>query len=353
MESSYLRRKVESIEVKEKSISQLLSEMARTAYQGRKLGEAAEIWEEMLREEDLTIIMGLAGSMSTAGQWKIINWLIEKRFIDVLVSTGANISEDIVDAAGFGYWQGTPEVADEELLEADINRYYDVYGKESDYRRMEEMIAEFLLTLKTDYPYSSMELLHLFGKWLSAKGIRSIVAVAAEKGVPVFCPAISDSAYGEAFLIAKSKGHNIVVDQVKDFYQFVSIGERVKDIGVIYIGGGVPKDYTQLLAVSLSPKTMDQKVPERRGFLRKTVKEYYYPHKYAIQITTDSPQWGGLSGCTLEEAISWGKISSEGKRVTCYCDATIALPLLTHALNERVKYRRKIPDLSFLLSETL
>ena len=353
MESSYLRRKVESIEVKEKSVSQLLSEMARTAYQGRKLGEAAEIWEKMLREEDLTIIMGLAGSMSTAGQWKIINWLIEKRFIDVLVSTGANISEDIVDAAGFGYWQGTPEVADEKLLEADINRYYDVYGKESDYRRMEEMIAEFLLTLKTDYPYSSMELLHLFGKWLSAKGIRSIVAVAAEKGVPVFCPAISDSAYGEAFLIAKNKGHNIVVDQVKDFYQFVSIGERVKDIGVIYIGGGVPKDYTQLLAVSLSPKTMDQKVPERRGFLRKTVKEYYYPHKYAIQITTDSPQWGGLSGCTLEEAISWGKISSEGKRVTCYCDATIALPLLAHALNERVKQRRKIPDLSFLLSETL
>ena len=352
MESSYLRRKVESIEVKEKSVSQLLSEMARTAYQGRKLGEAAEIWEEMLREEDLTIIMGLAGSMSTAGQWKIINWLIEKRFIDVLVSTGANISEDIVDAAGFGYWQGTPEVADEKLLEADINRYYDVYGKESDYRRMEEMIAEFLLTLKTDYPYSSMELLHLFGKWLSAKGIRSIVAVAAEKGVPVFCPAISDSAYGEAFLIAKNKGHNIVVDQVKDFYQFVSIGEKVKDIGVIYIGGGVPKDYTQLLAVSLSPKTMDQKVPERRGFLRKTVKEYYYPHKYAIQITTDSPQWGGLSGCTLEEAISWGKISSEGKRVTCYCDATIALPLLTHALNERVEHRKKIPDLSFLLSES-
>jgi len=352
LESSYLRRKVESIEVKEKSVSQLLSEMARTAYQGRKLGEAAEIWEKMLREEDLTIIMGLAGSMSTAGQWKIINWLIEKRFIDVLVSTGANISEDIVDAAGFGYWQGTPEVADEKLLEADINRYYDVYGKESDYRRMEEMIAEFLLTLKTDYPYSSMELLHLFGKWLSAKGIRSIVAVAAEKGVPVFCPAISDSAYGEAFLIAKNKGHNIVVDQVKDFYQFVSIGERVKDIGVIYIGGGVPKDYTQLLAVSLSPKTMDQKVPERRGFLRKTVKEYYYPHKYAIQITTDSPQWGGLSGCTLEEAISWGKISSEGKRVTCYCDATIALPLLTHALNERVEHRKKIPDLSFLLSES-
>jgi len=349
---SYFKRKVECIDVKEKSISQLLAEMTKTAFQGRKLGEAVEVWEAMLKEKDLTIIMGLAGSMSTAGQWKMINWLIENRFIDVLVSTGANVSEDIVDAMGLSYWQGTSHINDEALLKADVNRYYDVYGKESDYRKMEEIMTEFMLTMKTDFAYSSMELLHLFGKWLSAKGIKSIVAVAAENGVPIFCPAISDSAYGEAFLMAKNKGHNILLDQVKEFYQFVSIGEKTKDVGVIYIGGGVPKDFTQLLAVSVSPKTMDKGVPRREGFLRKSVKEYYYPHKYAIQITTDSPQWGGLSGCTLEEAISWGKIHSEGRRTVCYCDATIALPLITHALNERVK-KRKAPDLSWLFKEVL
>ncbi len=325
--------------------------MSRTAYQGRKLGEAVEVWDAMLKEKDLTIIMGFSGSMSTAGQWIIVNWLMENRFIDVLVSTGANVSEDIIDAMGFGYWQGTQMTNDEALLKADINRYYDVYGKETDYRKMEELMTNFLLTLKTDFPYSSMELLHLFGKWLSKKGVKSIAAIAAENKVPIFSPAMVDSAYGEAFLMAKNQGHNILIDSVKEFDQFVSIGEKTKDIGVIYIGGGVPKDYTQLIAISVSPKTMDKGVQGREGFLRKGLQEYYYPHKYAIQITTDSPQWGGLSGCTLEEAISWGKIHSEGKRVVCYCDATIALPLITHALNERVKFKRKAPDLSWFFKE--
>ena len=351
MNDSYFKRKVEAIKVKEKSISQLLAEMSRTAYQGRKLGEAVEVWDAMLKEKDLTIIMGFSGSMSTAGQWTIVNWLMENRFIDVLVSTGANVSEDIIDAMGLGYWQGTQMTNDEALLKADINRYYDVYGKETDYRKMEELMTDFLLTLKTDFSYSSMELLYLFGKWLSKKGIKSIAAVATESKVPIFSPAMVDSAYGEAFLMAKNQGHNILIDSVKEFDQFVSIGEKTKNIGVIYIGGGVPKDYTQLIAISVSPKTMDKGVQGREGFLRKGLQEYYYPHKYAIQITTDSPQWGGLSGCTLEEAISWGKIHSEGKRAVCYCDATIALPLITHALNERVKFKRKAPDLSWLFKE--
>ena len=348
MNESYFNKKVEAIRVKEKSISQLLAEMSRTAYQGRKLGEAVDVWESMLKEKDLTIIMGFSGSMSTAGQWTIINWLMEKRFIDVLVSTGANVSEDIIDAMGLGYWQGSHMANDEALLKADVNRYYDVYGKETDYRKMEELMTDFLLTLKTGFPYSSAELLHLFGKYLSKKGVKSIAAVAAENGVPIFSPAITDSAYGEAFLMAKNQGHPMMLDSVKEFDQFVGIGERTKDVGVIYIGGGVPKDLTQLIAISVSPKTMDKGVPGREGHLRKGLQEYYYPHKYAIQITTDSAQWGGLSGCTLEEAISWGKINSEGKRAVCYCDATIALPLITHALNERVKTKRKAPDLSWL-----
>jgi deoxyhypusine synthase len=348
MTGSYFRKKVEAIEVREKSVSKLLTEMGRTAYQGRKLGEAVDVWEAMLKEKDLTIIMGFAGSMSTAGQWKMVNWLIKNRYIDVLVSTGANVSEDIVDAMGLGYWQGSHQVDDQQLLKDDVNRYYDVYGKETDYREMELLLTDFLMTVKKDYPYTSAELLYLLGNYLNKKGVKSIVAAAAAKKVPVFCPAIADSAYGETFLMAKNQGHPIVLDSVKEFDQFVSIGEKTKEVGVVYIGGGVPKDFTQLLAISVSPKTMDEGVPGRKGHLRKGIKEYYYPHRYAIQITTDSPQWGGLSGCTLEEAISWGKIDIEGKRAVCYCDATIALPLITHALNERVKFKRKAPDLSWL-----
>ena len=349
MSESYFKRKLEPIKVKEKSVSQLLAEMSRTAYQGRKLGEAVDVWENMLKDPDLTIVMGLAGSMSTAGQWTIVNWLMENRFIDVLVSTGANVSEDIVDAMGFGYWQGSHMTNDEALLEADVNRYYDVFGKETDYRKMEELVTDFVMTLKTDFTYSSAEFLHLLGNYLGAKGIPSITALAAKNSVPIFSPAMSDSAYGETFLMAKNKGHPIILDSVKEFDQFVSIGTKTKDVAVVYIGGGVPKDLTQLIAISVSPQTNDQGVTGRDGHLRKGLQEYYYPHKYAIQITTDAPQWGGLSGCTLQEAVSWGKINSErGTRAVCYCDATIALPLITHALNERVKTKRKGPDMSWL-----
>jgi deoxyhypusine synthase len=349
MSESYFNKKLEPIKVKEKTISQLLAEMSRTAYQGRKLGEAVEVWENMLKAKDLTIVMGIAGSLSTAGQWTIINWLMENRFIDVLVSTGANVSEDIVDAMGLGYWQGSHMVDDEALLDADVNRYYDVFGKETDYRKMEELVTEFIMTLKTDYPYSSAEFLHLLGKYLGGKNIPSITAVAVAKGVPIFSPAMTDSAYGETFLLAKNQGHSVTLDSVKEFEQFVSIGTKTKDVGVIYIGGGVPKDLTQLIAISVSPMTKDQGVQGRKGGLRRGLQEYYYPHKYAIQITTDSPQWGGLSGCTLEEAISWGKINSEsGTRAVCYCDATIALPLIAHALCERVKVKRSAPDMSWL-----
>jgi deoxyhypusine synthase len=348
MSGSYFKRKIKAIDVEKKSVSELLVEMSNTAYQGRKLGEAVEVWEAMLKEKDLAIIMGFSGSMSTAGQWKIINWLIENRYIDVLVSTGANISEDIVEAMGLSYWQGFHQVNDQELLEADVNRYYDVYGKETDYREMELLLTESLMTVKKDFPYTSAELLHLLGKYMNKKHVKSIIAAAAANNVPVFCPAITDSAYGETFLMAKNQGHRIMLDQVREFDQFVGIGEKTKEVGVIYIGGGVPKDFTQLLAISVSPKTMDEGVPGRKGHLRKGIKEYYYPHRYAIQITTDSPQWGGLSGCTLEEAISWGKIDEKGKRAVCYCDATIALPLITHALNERVRTKRKAPDFSWL-----
>jgi deoxyhypusine synthase len=352
MSESYFKKKLEPIKVTEKSVSQLLSEMGRTAYQGRRLGEAVDIWERMIKEKDLTIILGLSGSMSTAGQWTIINWLIENRFIDVLVSTGANVSEDIVPAMGFPYWQGNHMVNDQQLLEDDVNRYYDIYGKETDYRKMEELVTAAIMTLKQGFPYSSTEFFYSLGKYLSKKGVKSMTAVAAENGVPVFSPAATDSAFGEAFLMAKNQGHPIIMDSVKEFDQFVGIGEKTKNIGVIYIGGGVPKDLTQLIAISVSPKTNDEGVPGREGHLRKGLKEYYYPHKYAIQITTDSPQWGGLSGCTLEEAISWGKINNDvTTRTVCYCDATIALPLITHALNERVKAKRKGPDMSWLFKE--
>jgi deoxyhypusine synthase len=345
-------KRVEAIAVRRRTVSELLRAMAGTAYQGRTLAEAAQVWEEMLACRGLAVVMGLTGSLSTAGQWRMVNWLIENRFIDVLVSTGANVSEDLVEAMGAFYLQGSARADDRELLESDLNRYYDVYGREADYRAMEMLLLDYLLTVPQGAVLSSVELLHGLGRWLDARGVNGILATAARQGVPVFAPALLDSAFGESYLMAKNRGHTLVLDQGREFDQFVGIGECVSDVGVVYIGGGVPKDFTQLMAISLSPRADDARVEGRAGFRRERVGEYYYPHRYAIQITADSPQWGGLSGCTLDEAVSWGKVLAQGRHVTCYCDATIALPVITHALCERVTSREEAPDFGWLFATT-
>ncbi len=351
MSEKLLNKKVEAVEVSGgRTVSDLISAMSKTGFQGGSLARTVEVFEKIIADPDVTVFLGYAGSLSTTGQWKIINWLIENRFIDVLVPTGANISEDIIDAMGYDYFQGSVKTDDGKLFSEGINRYYDVYGKESDYLEMTEMIADFILTLDESRKYSSREFLKLFGEHLSEKKINGIVATAAQNGVPVFCPAIADSPYGDAALIAESGGFHLTIDAMKDYVEFMEMGEKVKQTAVVYIGGGVPKDFIQLFAVTGDLLYEDRKVPGRKaGINRKGTEqaETYYPHKYAIQITTDSPQWGGLSGCTFEEAVSWGKENPEGDLVQCYCDATIALPIISHAIAERVKKPRKGTDFGF------
>lgn len=356
-ENNFLKSRVEAISVSPgKSISSLLDEMRKTGFQGRKLAEVAEIYWQMVSDPDITIILGYSGSLSTTGQWKIINWLIENRFVDVLVSTGANISEDIVDAMGAAYYQGSHCMDDAALLESDVNRYYDVLGSEVDYMEMTELIADFYLEkLNQGRPYSSREILLHFGNWLGEKDINSIVATAAKHKVPIFCPAMVDSPYGDAGLIAKSKGFDLVIDNMKDYVEFMGLGEKIKSSGVFYIGGGVPKDFIQLLAVTPDLLYKDREIPGRKPDVKRAKRgrtkdmiETYYPHKYAIQVTTDSPQWGGLSGCTFEEATSWGKEAVEAPKAQCYCDATIALPIISHALAEKFQGKRKGTDFSHL-----
>ena len=333
-------KKVESIKVKKnRKISELLSLMENTGFQGKNLAKTVSVFENMVRNPDVTILFGYAASLSTTGQWKIINWLLDNNYIDILVPTGANISEDIVEAMGGSYLQYSQNSNDSDLFEKGFNRYYDILGDESEYLEMTELIAEFILTLDGDYIYSSREFLKYFGDWLLTKNIDSIVSSAARNDVPIFCPAFADSPYGDAALIAKSKNFNLKIDAIKDYTEYMSLAEKVKETGVVYIGGGVPKDWIQLFSVTADLLYTDRKVPTRSdGRIRKNIgkDETYYPHKYAIQITTDSPQWGSLSGCTFEEAVSWGKEDPEGQLVQCYCDATIALPIFSHALCERL-----------------
>jgi len=329
-----LSKPVATIEVGKKSVSTLLDEMSQTGFQGKKLGEVAKIWTEMARQKDLTIFLGLTGSLSTTGQWKIIRWLVENRYVDVVVSTGANISEDILEALGYHYYQGTWLADDEELLRLKVDRFYDVYADEMQYRKLENTIYKFAATLDERDVYSTREFLYKFGEFLSKKGIPSIVAAAYKAKVPIYSPGLIDSGYGVALsLLRRQKGRLIRLDQTKDMEELAQIAEKTKRTGVVYLGGGVPKDTIQLSTIIKSLA---------RGGEEET------PHEFAIQITADSPQWGGLSGCTLEEAISWGKISSQAKKATLYADITLALPLVVHALNEKVDRRSFPPDLGWV-----
>jgi deoxyhypusine synthase len=325
---------VATIEVGKKSVSALLDEMSQTGFQGKKLGEVARIWSEMAKQKGLTVFLGLTGSLSTTGQWKIIRWLVENRFVDGVVSTGANISEDILEALGYHYYQGTWLADDEELLKLKIDRFYDVYADEMQYRKLENTIYRYASTLKGDRVYSTREFLHGFGEFLSNKGIDSIVAAAYRAKVPIYSPGLIDSGYGVALsLLKREKGKMIRLDQTKDMEELAQIAERAKRTGVVYLGGGVPKDTIQLSTIIKSLA---------KGGEEET------PHEYAIQITADSPQWGGLSGCTLEEAISWGKIASDAKKATLYADITLALPIVAHAINEKVQKRSHPPDLGWV-----
>ena len=139
--------------------------------------------------------------------------------------------------------------------------------------KWKKLVTDFVMTCKTDYNYTSAEFLYLLGKYLGKKKIPAISAIAAANGVPIFSPAMVDSAYGETFLMAKNQGHNVIIDSVKEFDQFVSIGTKTKEVGVVYIGGGVPKDLTQLIAISVSPLTCDQGVKgQKRRLTQRTTR---------------------------------------------------------------------------------
>jgi len=310
----------EPIEVSSKSFSDLLLAMAKTGFQGRKLGEAFEIWLEMLQEDKITILMGLSGAMVPAGMRKIISWLIRNRYIDVLVSTGANLFHDIHEALGFKHYLGRENVDDSELFERGIDRIYDVFAFEGEFNVIDRMLAEIISEL--DGVMSTREFIEEIAKRIDAKDKDSIVISAYECGVPIFCPAIADSSIGIASALAERR---VVLDTIRDVEELTEIVVNSEKTGVIYVGGGVPKNFIQQTEV----------VARLKGYEVKG-------HEYAIQITTDVPHFGGLSGCTFEEGVSWGKINTRAKKVQVNCDATIALPILAHGLMG-VKRRAAIP----------
>lgn len=325
MKEKYLKEPTEPIEVKPRKISELTDAMLKTGFQGRKLAQAVHAWSTMLKEDDLTIFMGLSGAMVPAGMRKIIAHMIRERQIDCLVTTGANLFHDIHEALGGKHYIGSHEANDEELYKCRIDRIYDVFAEEERFRDIDRYIADFAGKIDVG-EYSTREFVHFLGKEIAKKGDKnSIIVSAYETGLPVFVPTIADSSIGIGLMLARRAGIGLGLDVIKDVDEITKMVEKSKKTGAVYVGGGVPKNFIQQTEVAASISGGDTQ-----------------GHDYAIQFTTDTPQYGGLSGCTFEEAVSWGKISTEAKKVLVHVDATIALPIVAHALAEKSIKRAKV-----------
>src|SRR5438477_7899792 len=311
-----------------RNVAEVLERMRQTAFQGKNLGIAFDVWKKMLAD-DCTIMMGMSGAMVPAGMRRLVVRMIENRLIDCLVSTGANFFHDLHETKGNYHYQGSHKMDDVVLGENLVDRMYDVLADEEKFREHDQWIGRFAASLDQTRPYTTREFLNLLGHELG-KGAKEdgIVSAAARAGIPLYCPAVADSSIGIGIAANRYEGKNrFTFDVIGDVVETARIAAESKNTGVIYFGGGTPKNFVQQTEVTA--------IIMNAGVTG---------HKYAMQVVTDAPHWGGLSGCTFEEAQSWGKIQKDASMVTCHCDSTIAMPILVSALLEQkdlIKKRRR------------
>jgi deoxyhypusine synthase len=320
-----------------KNVASLLEKMQGISFQGRNLATAYQIWRKMLGDR-VMIMMGMSGAMVPAGMRRLVVYLIKNRLIDCLVSTGANFFHDMHESLGRFHFQCSPDVDDVQLQEHLIDRMYDTLADEEEFREEDAWLGRFAASLDSSRPYTTREFLNLCGKEISKRSKEDGIVTAAYKaGVPLYCPAIGDSSIGIGIAEHRSiKTNNFTFDIIGDVLETAQLAGESPASGVIYFGGGTPKNFVQQSEVTAA-------------FIRQS----HSGHKYALQVVTDAPHWGGLSGCTFEEAQSWGKIAHDAHMATVHCDSTIAMPILVTALSEDEKLIRKRKKPKFEMGRTL
>jgi deoxyhypusine synthase len=294
---------------------ELLQRMERISFQGRNLATAHRIWQKMLGD-DVTIFLGVAGALSAGGLRLVIAELIERRYVDCVVSTGANLYHDLHETRGRHHYLGSPRADDDALAAERIDRVYDTYADEEEFVDNDNWIADFARSLEAR-PHTSREFLYRLGGCLwKTTGRDGILTAAYRAKVPIFCPAIADSSIGMGLSQARQKkpgtGHIDIIGDIVESTNLVICRPRTASV---VLGGGTPKNFINQACV-------------QAGFYSDRVSG----HRYALQIVTDVAHYGGASGSTLEEAKSWGKLATDAAQVTVHADATIALPLLASAL---------------------
>jgi len=314
--SRFLRVPVEPYRI-EKGLGadDVLARMERISFQGRNLAAAGRIWHRMLGA-DVTIFLGTAGALAAGGLRLVIAHLIEHRYVDCLVSTGANLYHDLHETRGRRHFLGSPLLDDAALASERIDRVYDTLASEDEFCKNDDWIGDFTLTLERR-PYSTREYLYRLGERLwTETSSPGILTAAYRANVPIYCPAIADSSIGIGVSQARHRDASSgQIDVVADIVESANLVINSSGTASIVLGGGTPKNFIN--QASVQAEFYDERVSG---------------HKFALQISTDVPHFGGASGSSLEEAQSWGKLSLESERVSVQCDVTVALPLLTSAL---------------------
>ena len=228
------------------SVSELVTAMGGTAFQARNLALAADIWRRMLSDQ-ATIFLGLAGAMVPGGMRRLLVYLIENRLVDCLVSTGANLFHDFHETLGRAHWQGTAHADDTALRRLKIDRIYDVYMSDLEFIADEDFITDFATRLDQSHTHTTREFFNRLGRELdSQKAEEGILTAAARAGIPLYCPAFGDSAFGIAVAAGRAQGTNrLQFDIIQDVVEMAHIVDGSVSTGVIYVGGGTPKNFIQ------------------------------------------------------------------------------------------------------------
>jgi len=325
--SKYLTQTIEHIDPTRFDAVGLIESFERMSFQARNLAHAARIFDTMIGEADCTVVLTLAGSLISAGLKRALRLLVDTNAVDCIVSTGANmIDMDFFEALGFRHYLGDPKADDGELREHAIDRIYDTYISEDELRVCDSTVTEVADRLPPR-PYSSREFTSALGAYLVERelGQDSLLRGCYEKQVPVFIPALSDSSAGFGLVyhqVSRPQGH-ISHDSVRDFGELTQLVADSPSSGMFVIGGGVPKNFTAdtIVCADVLGK------PARM-------------HKYAIQITVADERDGALSGSTLREAHSWGKIEQSAEQMV-FCEATLAVPLLVSYAYHKGNWRKR------------
>ena len=324
---SFLKKTVEHIDITSFDSRKIIDSMSKMSFTSRDTANAAKIYNEMLKDKDCSIFLTIAGSTSAAGCMNLYSDLIKYNMIDAVVATGASIIDmDFFEALGFKHYQGTQFQNDTVLRDNYIDRIYDTYIDEEQLQACDKKICEIADKLEPR-SYTSREFIKELGKYLKTNSVKknSLIELAYDNDVPIFCPAFTDSSAGFGLVMHQEKNPNkhLTIDSIREFRELTEIKLKSKQSGLLMIGGGVPKNFVQdtVVCAELLGKNVEM-------------------HKYAIQITVADVRDGACSSSTLKEASSWGKVDITKEQMV-FAEATSVLPLIASDAYHRQNWKNR------------